>query len=252
MMANRWMRGTAVVLPLLALGAANGCSGSTPGGGGSSNGGSSGTSSGLLPGGSSGGSSGGGSSGSSSGGSSGGSSGSSSGASACPDGRPVCGANCCDSGSTCVDDGTGNTVCAQQCSASKQCPSAKGCCTVLQDTATTGIGACMTYGTANGQACMCTAGTDCTSGTCGLFTDTNNLPLPVFICVANDGAAYDGCNGSSCSAGLCCLKASAGSTTLGDLCEKGCQNDSECDSSSHCQPLTSGNCSGLLGSCVPR
>jgi hypothetical protein len=170
----------------------------------------------------------------------------------CPGGAPECGANCCDTGSTCVDDGTGTLVCAELCSTSNDCPSAKGCCTVLDSTPSTGKGACMANGSANGQGCMCSSGSECQSGTCGYAVDSNNMPVALLVCEANDGLAYDGCDNGSCGSGLCCLRVSNSSTMLGDICEKGCQNDSECDSNSVCQPLTSGNCSGYLGSCVPR
>jgi hypothetical protein len=76
--------------------------------------------------------------------------------------------------------------------------------------------------------------------------------VDISICVANDGAAYDGCDDNECGTGLCCLEQSYGSTPGGSICEKGCRTSADCDSNSTCQPLTSGTCSGLLGSCVPN
>ena len=113
------------------------------------------------------------------------------------------------------------------------------------------MGVCLVYGTATGQACMCASAAECESGSCGFDTDSNNLPVNISICVANDGAAYDGCENSECGSGLCCLDVSYGSIPAGAICEKGCRTSTDCDSTSTCQPLTSGTCSGLLGSCVP-
>jgi hypothetical protein len=117
---------------------------------------------------------------------------------------------------------------------------------------TTGYGACLVYGTATGQACMCSSAAGCQSGTCGYDVDTNGLPIDVSICVANDGKAYDGCVGEkTCDTGLCCIDWSYAGTPGGYMCQTGCRTSADCDSYSTCQPLTSGTCSGLLGTCVP-
>jgi hypothetical protein len=218
----------------VALASTNACSHADPGGGGGDGSDAGGSSGGILPSGDP--DSGGGSSG---------------GGNACPSGQPLCGANCCDSGSVCVDDGTGNTSCAQVCSTSSECPEAKDCCTVLDATATTGTGACMPDGTANGQACMCSSAAECESGTCGYEVDSNDLPVDVPICVANDGAPYDGCDDDACGAGFCCVQFSFGTTPGGSMCQKSCASDAECDANSTCQALTSGSCDGSAGSCVP-
>jgi hypothetical protein len=172
-------------------------------------------------------------------------------ANTCPDGTPMCGSNCCDTGAICVDDGTGNALCAQTCNSSNQCPSAKQCCSALEDTPTTGLGACMPVGTIAGQACMCDQGADCESGSCGYLTDSDSLPLNVNVCVANDGSPYGGCDSNACGGSLCCVNVGSGSTSYGSICQQGCQNSSQCDSNSTCEPLVSGNCSGYLGTCVP-
>jgi hypothetical protein len=113
------------------------------------------------------------------------------------------------------------------------------------------MGACLEYGTSNGQACLCSSGAECESGSCGYAVDTNDLPLAETVCEPNDGLPYDGCDDDACGSGLCCLQVSFGSTPAGDLCEKGCETDAQCDSSSTCQRLSSGTCSALAGSCVP-
>ena len=250
------LRSASFVLSLLlAAGPLAACTvGAAPGSGGGSSSGS-GSSSGIIGGSSSGAS--GGSSGSSPDGGGGGSSGgggtSDGGGGACPGGQPLCGADCCDSGSTCIDDGTGTQVCAQSCSTSNDCPAAKGCCTFLEDSSGNplSVGACLPNGTANGQQCLCGSAAECSSSTCGPVVDTSGEPQPYYVCKANDGVAYDGCSSGSCGSGLCCLSMTSSTGSLGDICERPCQTSASCGDST-CQPLTSGTCAGLNGSCMPN
>lgn len=112
-------------------------------------------------------------------------------------------------------------------------------------------GACLPNGTANGQQCICSSSAECSSGTCGYGVDAAGLPVAPNICVANDGMPYQGCNSGTCAmTDYCCSALNAGAGSLGDVCVKACQSNLDCDSTTTCQPLTSGTCDGLGGSCV--
>ncbi len=153
----------------------------------------------------------------------------------------MCGANCCAAGSTCIKDGTGTLTCMQVCTASSQCPNAKGCCTLLDD----GTGVCAPVGAYTGQLCMCAQATDCTSGVCGEAVDGAGNPRGRWVCQANDGLPYHGCNsGVSCSQGCCVTLTDKG----GAICEAPCQNNSQCGAAT-CSMLTNGTCNGSPGRC---
>ncbi|MFI5298705.1 MAG: hypothetical protein ACHREM_11455 [Polyangiales bacterium] len=162
---------------------------------------------------------------------------------ACTTAQTVCAANCCDAGAACVDDGTGNKICAQTCTDSGQCPAAKGCCAVL----TGGGAACFANETIVGQQCLCTLAAQCKSGVCGESSNTAGNPTGNRICVANDGAPYHGCNGGlTCIGGYCCINHT--DDTSSNVCEEPCHNDTQCGGAK-CSTLTTGDCSGSPGVC---
>ncbi len=170
---------------------------------------------------------------------------------ACCPTASACGANCCDTGSTCVDDGNGNLTCAQSCTDSNQCPAAKPCCAPFSPGGTgpaTGA-ACFATGTVAGQACLCSTAAECASGVCGESSDSAGNPTGLYICVANDGLPYDGCNsGVACQSGYCCVTLTGNGSSI---CEEPCHDASQCGTATgvECSTLTSGSCSGSPGAC---
>jgi hypothetical protein len=144
-----------------------------------------------------------------------------------------------------VNDGTGNRVCAQTCTSSKQCPAAKGCCALLADGKS---GACFANNTVAGQSCLCTTEAECTSKSCGETVNSAGNPGGAGICVANDGKPYHGCNGSvACAAGYCCYPVG---DTANNICLLPCLNNTQCGGSATCQKLpTGGTCNGSPGVC---
>lgn len=155
------------------------------------------------------------------------------GAQCCPTAN-VCGTQCCAAGSTCFDDGAGNKKCATVCTASSQCKDASAPCCGPLDTG----GKCSNSGTtwacipATGQCsngtriCRCTVGADCTSGSCAPHVDPISLqPVGPYVCKANGGGLYEGCNGTTtCAGNTCCVKDSNANL----FCANPCVNGSQC------------------------
>lgn len=154
------------------------------------------------------------------------------GAQCCPT-ASVCGTQCCSAGATCFDDGAGNKKCATVCTASSQCKDASAPCCGPLDSA----GKCSNSGTrwacipttgqcSGARICRCTTGTDCTSGSCAPHVDSISLqPIGPYVCKANTGGLYEGCNGvTTCSGNTCCVKDS----NANRFCANACINASQC------------------------
>jgi hypothetical protein len=148
-----------------------------------------------------------------------------------------CGANCCPTGSVCVDSGGGNLTCALSCAANTECPTEAPCC----DMAAPGGGACLPKHAY--QNCRCNVRTDCDPAqACAPYTNANGDPVGPYVC--------NGCFGwmVSCGTGYCCF----GDAKANEYCAKECTGNSDCGSA-HCVqfPDTSGTtCSTDLG-CGP-
>lgn len=154
------------------------------------------------------------------------------GGSCCATGN-VCGYACCNAGQTCFDDGTGtNKRCVTACTASSQCPQAMPCCGPLDKT-----GKCDNSGTTwacipnnvtcNGpQVCRCSVGADCQSGSCAPHVDQGTMqPIGPYVCKANNGGPYNGCNGlQTCAGNTCCVTDGSGNK----FCANPCTNNSMC------------------------
>lgn len=163
-------------------------------------------------------------------------------AGACCASTQACGAACCAGGTTCVDDGSGNKLCAQTCTASSECPSAKHCCTLQAD----GTGACLQNALFPGQQCKCKLKDECASGACGQATDLAGNPKPAYVCTPNDGKPYHGCSGAPCTSGYCCLTFS----NVGSICQLPCVNSTQCGGGSTCSALPgSMTCNGAVRTC---
>lgn len=155
-----------------------------------------------------------------------------------------CPATCCDTGSQCVDDGLGNLSCKKTCSTSSECPATAQCCELLKD----GTGVCAT-GTGD-NLCRCTKGSECSTKACAPNLDTQGNPVGPYVCVANDGGPYRGCNGAltTCSGTGCCFI----DAQQNQFCVSTCTNDSQCGAASCVTyPAKSSTCSGMMG-CGPK
>jgi hypothetical protein len=153
-----------------------------------------------------------------------------------------CGGNCCEGAAICIDDENGNQLCATPCTSSAQCDGAHPCCAVLKN----GGGACMPAG--GNYLCRCTTGVECQSGACGPAIDAQLNPVGPYVCRANDGKPYHGCNGATtCDSGYCCMGDAVGNL----FCASQCQNDSQCGKA-HCQTYDNSHttCLGALA-CGP-
>jgi hypothetical protein len=155
-----------------------------------------------------------------------------------------CPTACCDTGSTCVDDGLGNLACKKSCTTSSQCPVNAKCCELLQD----GNSVCAASDGTN--LCRCTTGAECNTKACAPNLDAQSNPVGPYVCVANDGAAYHGCVGAltTCQdSGTCCFT----DTQNNYFCATPCLNDSQCGAASCMTYLAKKTtCTGTLG-CGP-
>lgn len=166
----------------------------------------------------------------------------------------------CDPGAVCIDDGTGNHVCAQACTTTGACPIAKNCCTIVPSLPR-GHGVCLPYGSMAGQECLCGFETECNSGCCVARTDVTGNPIGPNICKStlspagpygcpvHGSTGMDPCASAStgsCAAGLCLIiQTQTGSC----VCAEPCTNSTQCGGSV-CQPLISGTCNSAPGWCV--
>jgi hypothetical protein len=156
----------------------------------------------------------------------------------CCSAAQACGSECCTSSEVCATEtGTGNMVCAAQCTASSQCSGSTNCCSLLLDNtgAPLSYGACI--GFQNGEQCLCVGTSECNgfdAGTaCAPLTDTSGNPQTgwPYVCKPNDGTGYDGCNGTTtCSGKYCCVQ----DANANRFCALTCTNSSSCDGGS-CQ-----------------
>jgi len=167
-------------------------------------------------------------------------------AGSCCDDSQACGAACCAEGSICLNDGTGNKICAKECTTSSECPSVKACCALLKN----GSGACVADDFADSMNCRCSSATECKSQTCGTMVSPEGLPIGPAVCKPNNGGPYNGCSdGSECVDGYCCLqwtwKADGSKNTI---CALGCNTDAQCAGAT-CSMLSSGKCGLSPGAC---
>jgi hypothetical protein len=173
-----------------------------------------------------------------------------------------CGGACCVAGAVCLDDGLGNKKCATGCTDSTQCPAAAPCCGPAAEGLCGSIGstwACMPMTLCAGEVCRCTTGASCTAtGVCAPFMVSTN-PVGPYVCKANDGKAYDGCDGDCLGTGHCPNAPGDDCYNVGGntFCGKGCSIDSDCGDPGIvcCKPATCGNCinscrgAGVCGPC---
>src|SRR4029079_4132384 len=117
------------------------------------------------------------------------------------------------------------------------------CCALLTD----GSGACSANPSAGEYLCRCTSRSECNAA-CGPNVDISGNPVGPNVCKANDGAPYNGCNGTVfCGSGTCCFRHEHGNL----FCARQCANDSQCGAA-HCRTYDNSNtiCSGNRG-CGP-
>ncbi len=156
----------------------------------------------------------------------------------------ACGAVCCNAGSVCIADASGNRACATRCTASSQCPASANCCRELIDPTTRqplSYGACGTF-VAGQTACLCASATECgSSGGCTPSLGTDGIPRLPYTCTANGCGPYQHCTGitGSCPNGYCNLCDAQGR----------CYCAAVCTSSAMCGGATCGRFASSNGSC---
>jgi hypothetical protein len=175
------------------------------------------------------------------------------------DGAPSLCPGGCDPGSECVDDGTGNHVCAPSCTMTGQCPAAKNCCTILPSLPR-GHGVCFPFASLRGQQCLCSDEIECNSHCCAPIADDAGTPIGPYICkpFTYPAGPYEcpmagptsNCvnQAGACAPGLCLISQY---NSRSCICEEPCTNASQCGGGGAvCQPLN-GTCNSATGSCVP-
>jgi len=132
------------------------------------------------------------------------------------------------------------------CTRSGTCPTDSPCCVPDDD----GGGAHCAPDPGTPQACLCENSSDCSPPfVCGLAVDSANSPTGPYVCVPNDGRAYDGCKGnpSLCGVPYCCVTDKNGN----QFCAFACASSSECGSAK-CEPFDFSSavfCNGGTNAC---
>jgi hypothetical protein len=97
---------------------------------------------------------------------------------------------------------------------------------------------------------LCSYNSDClSSGVCAPFTNGSGNPVGPMICKPNDGALYDGCNGTTtCSGSACCVADAAGNR----FCATPCIDATTCGAA-HCNTydFSHSTCTGVTMACGP-
>lgn len=153
----------------------------------------------------------------------------------------VCGSTCCNQGAICIVDKAGNKACAVACQTNNQCGGQTPCCVLLNNDTTTG--ACVANGLGS---CRCATGAECASGACAPVVSNDVVAAKVYVCKANDGAAWHGCNGSvTCANGYDCWIDGSGN----HFCARSCNNDSQCGNAGVACCNTQAKCDNAVFSC---
>lgn len=165
----------------------------------------------------------------------------------------ACGSVCCEAGSVCVHDPSGNRKCAQKCKTSRECPGSAPCCTLQKESGYSDQfkpdGVCLAKD--SGSQCLCGTGADCASNVCAPRLDQYSNPTGPYICGSDNCGPYAGCSGwlTSCPNGYCDLCVSPGRC----FCARVCQNDTTCGGAKCLNATHSyGTCAHNQPACFPQ
>ena len=156
----------------------------------------------------------------------------------CCDNALLCGNGCCapSFGAFCLPVEFGGPFCSRQCTSSNECEPTGTCCTPLDG----GSGACVPGAS---LPCMCRTRAECPSGACAPAVNDGGAPVGPYVCKADDGTAYGGCEAGAalCATGTCCV------TDLDSnrFCARECTTLAECGGA-HCNDYDFGQspCAG--------
>lgn len=118
--------------------------------------------------------------------------------------------------------------CRESCTTSRDCVNVGGCCNLNHTCGPTSL-------------CLCKDAADCPSGACAPLTNAGD-PVGPMICKPNDGALYDGCNGSAACAGSgCCVADGSGN----HFCATACTDNTTCGAATcNTYDFSPGTCAG--------
>lgn len=170
----------------------------------------------------------------------------------CADDR-ACGSVCCNAGSVCFADASGNRSCARRCATSSECPASANCCATLTD----GTGNFLDYGVcspfiAGMTSCRCSTGTEC-SGGCTPRVGSDGIPRGPYTCTADGCGPYQHCTGlGSCGNGYCNMCDLQGRCYCAQVCTTSAMCGGAAGASCSTLARSNGSCSASQTVCVAR